>query len=101
MMPIDPKYNLRPRPQVRSMRDEDGAVLLDLKGGKYFSLNGIGAEIWKQVEHGADLETLTSALLESYQVEPEVLARDLQSFLTTLEDNGLITREAAASPETR
>lgn len=93
MTQIDPTKSLRASPLVRSMRDEDGAVLLDLEGGKYYSLNGIGADIWTRVEGGADLETLLIDLQESYQVEREVLARDLQHFLESLESRGLIAFE--------
>ncbi len=86
----DLKNDLCPRPLVRSMCDEDGAVLLDLQGGKYYSLNGIGAEIWTQMERGIDLDGLLAALRESYQVDEEVLKRDIHGFLGKLEKSGLI-----------
>jgi hypothetical protein len=40
-------------PHMRAMIDGDGGVLLDLKAGRYYSLNSVGAKIWTRAEKGA------------------------------------------------
>jgi len=80
------------QPLVRSMRDTDGAVLLDLKGGKYYSLNGVGADIWDCMERGAGSEEILSHLACSYGAPRETLEHDLFTFLDALEARGLVRR---------
>jgi hypothetical protein len=84
--------NIQIRPLVRSMRDTDGAILLDLKGGKYYSLNGVGAHIWDFMEKGAGTEEILSHLAETYGTPRETLERDLLNFVTALEAKGLVQR---------
>ena len=76
------------------MIDPDGAVLLDLERGKYFSLNDVGAEIWQKVEEGADHSEILRHLQSSFQAPPEVLQRDLESFVQMLDEKGLIHASA-------
>jgi hypothetical protein len=41
-------------PHVRSLINaKDGGVLLNIQEGKCFSLNAVGAEIWKAVEENS------------------------------------------------
>lgn len=69
---------------VHAMVDPDGAVLLDVKLGKYFSLNGIGAEIWRLLEAGRSPEEIEAQLAASYAAAPEVLRDDVATFLAYL-----------------
>jgi hypothetical protein len=77
-------------PHVRSMIDEDGAVLLDLNAGTYYSLNGIAAKIWIKAEAGEEESTIVSTLCESYGVKEEQVRADMQAFMTGLAGKGLI-----------
>ncbi len=77
-------------PHVRSMIDEDGAVLLDLRAGKYYSLNGVAAQIWIKAEEGLAEVEILEHLSEVFQVESETLRRDLQGFVAGLARKGLI-----------
>ena len=81
---------LKIRPHVRSMQDDEGAVLLDLKAGKYYSLNGIAARIWSQAEAGQSLTAIVDNLQESYQASPEALQKDVTSFVSGLQQKGLV-----------
>lgn len=81
----------RVEPHVRSMIDEDGAVLLDLKGGKYFSLNGVAASIWSRAERQLDETEIVDELLSLYDgVSPDRLRADMASLATGLEAKGLV-----------
>lgn len=75
---------------VKSVVDADGAVLLDLKKGKYFSLNGIAAEIWGGIEAGLDHAAIEAHLARSYDAAPERLRADLESFMASLAREELV-----------
>ena len=78
------------QPHIRSMIDPDGAVLLDLQEGKYYSLNGIAAEIWKKIETGTSLQNILADLEARFDTTIEKLSSDLEVFIGSLERKGLI-----------
>lgn len=81
--------SLRIQPHVRSMIDPDGAVLLDLAGGRYYSLNVVGARIWARVQEGLTLPEILRDLQETFQAPVETLRQDLSAFVNSLEEAGL------------
>lgn len=81
---------IRIQTHVRSMFDQDGAVLLDLRNGKYFSLTTVGAEIWKKVEEGCDPSAILDHLGSTFEAPREILERDLGMFVDKLQSRGLI-----------
>jgi hypothetical protein len=85
---------VRIEPHVRSMIEGDGAVLLDLKAGRYYSLNGVAAKIWSRVEKGMTLPQILADLQQIYQVPAEKLTSDLTAFVRTMEEKGLLRASA-------
>jgi hypothetical protein len=75
---------------VRSVIDADGAVLLDVRRGKYYSLNGVAAEIWRRLEAGQALPEIETDLTRTYEASGETLHRDLMEFLDRLTQGQLI-----------
>jgi hypothetical protein len=91
---------------VRAVGGQEGAVLLDLRSGKYFALNGIGGLVWQGIERGEPLAALLSRLegLEGLEGETGTpagrLRADADAFLSQLLRKGLIRpADAAAPPE--
>jgi hypothetical protein len=82
--------SIRIRNHVRSVIDPDGAVLLNLKEGKYFSLNGIGAQIWLKLEAGSTVPEIETHLNCVYNTPAETLRRDLMEFLEELKRREMI-----------
>jgi hypothetical protein len=85
--------NLRIASHVRSMADETGAVLLDLKAGVYYSLNGTAARIWDKVEEGLTLPEIREHLLTCHPAAAVQIDRDLETFVGTLQRKGLLHGE--------
>jgi hypothetical protein len=77
---------------VRSVADADGAVLLDLKRGKYFSLNATGAEIWEKLVSGWSMPEIDAHLLRTRAV-PESAKHDVSTFVAQLKKAELIDVE--------
>lgn len=74
------------------------AVILDLESQRYFSLDATGTRMWVLLaEHGA-LETVRDVLLTEYEVEPEVLERDLEVLVKELLEAGLLQRVQRDQP---
>ena len=64
-------------------------VLLDMNSENYFGLDEVGTAIWQAMQESGSLEEVYRAMLEQYEVEPEVLQKDLLDFVQKLNDSGL------------
>jgi hypothetical protein len=76
----------------------DDTVILDMKAGLYFSLDNVGAMIWQLIQQPRSVKELREAILESFEVDPEVCERDLLALLGELAGRNLVEiRDAAAA----
>ena len=65
-------------------------VLLDMESENYFGLDSVGSAIWSAIEEKKVLKDVYEKLLQEYDVEPEVLQKDLSDFVQKLIDSGLV-----------
>jgi coenzyme PQQ synthesis protein D (PqqD) len=65
-------------------------IILNLKAGLYFSLDNVGAFVWRLVQEPKSVKELRQAILTAYEVEPEVCERDLAALLHELADRNLV-----------
>jgi len=65
-------------------------ALLNIKNGKYFSLNETGARIWELLQVSVDQEQLISSMLKEYSVEEIKLRADIVQLLEKLKEAELI-----------
>lgn len=65
-------------------------VLLDMETENYFGLDGVGTSIWQDMQEKETLKEVFEALLEEYEVEAEVLQKDLSDFIEKLLESGLV-----------
>lgn len=80
-------------PHIRATTNEDGAVLLDIEKGVCYSLNSVGARIWRTIESKkgrATAKSILDALESQFVVSHEELARDTDEYLRSLQEKGLI-----------
>jgi hypothetical protein len=68
-------------------------MLLDLASGTYFGLDAVGGRFWQLLEEGRSPLEARDALLDEYDVEAEVLERDLEALLESLAANGLLSAD--------
>ena len=66
-------------------------VLLDMNTENYFGLDSVASDIWKLFQDGKTVGETRDALLEMYDVDPERLDNDMETFIKTLLDNKLAT----------
>lgn len=70
------------------------AVLLDLRSGHYFGLNATGARIWAALKDGLAPEQIPQIIVEDFDVTLERAQADVDAFIATLIQRGLITEGA-------
>jgi hypothetical protein len=69
-------------------------VLLDMNSENYFGLDEVGTSIWQAIEACEGVLTcVLKRLLEEYDVEEEVLKKDLLSFVKKLQESQLVKVE--------
>ena len=66
------------------------AILIHLVTGTYYSLDGVGAEIWGVLAAGADQETLLEAADQRYEGDPVEVARAISALAAELLSEGLL-----------
>ena len=69
-------------------------VILDLKSEQYFGLDETGARAWQLLQESSDIQALYDGMLKDFNVDPEVLNRDIQDLIKELLDAGLVQIES-------
>ena len=84
---------LRVNPAVTSQHIDDDAVLIDLRTNEIYEMNRTGARLWQLLGEGLDVDDIERRLEAEFEIEPEELRRQVDSFLATLLDANLVERE--------
>lgn len=75
----------------------DGELLgLHVERGTCYGFNGTATRIWKMIAQPTRLGALRDALVREYDVDAETCERDLRDLLRELEQDGLVSIDAAA-----
>ena len=80
---------LAPSEQVVIRELSGESVILDLKSGVYFGLNGVGTRVWNLMARGESLRSVTGALAAEFDGPPAVIEEELLRFAAELCENGL------------
>jgi hypothetical protein len=88
---VNPDTRLSIPPQVISRLVDDETVLLDLKSGKYFGLNGVGRRIWDCIGEGLTLGEVAATLVSEYEVGEDQAQSDVIELAQDLLARGLLT----------
>ena len=75
---------------VRSVHNQDGAVVLDILHGKMFRLNVVGSRMLELLKAGRTEKQITEALSTEFGAPRETVAADLRDFLAHLEKHRLV-----------
>ena len=66
------------------------AVILDLRDGIYYGLEGVGARMWSLLQRPTSLRALRDAVVAEYDVEPARCLTDIRELCAELLRRGLI-----------
>ena len=70
---------------------EGESVILDLDSEQYFGLDEVGTRMWRLITEAASIGAAFDELVAEYDVEAEVLGKDLSELIDTLLDKGLLS----------
>ena len=93
---VNAQSNLRSRPYLLrnrgiTWRELDGEIVaLDLQSSTYLKVKGAGAVVWPLLAAGTNLEAMVEAVLEVYNVEPDIARSELEAFLDKLSERKLL-----------
>jgi hypothetical protein len=66
------------------------AVLLDIEGGEYFSLNPVGSRIWELCDGTRSTAEVVSVICDEFDVAEDVAMADALEILDVLEKEKLV-----------
>lgn len=69
------------------------AVMMDIMSGKYYNLGEVGGRIWELLEEPMTVTALVQKLTAEYDVSAAQCRADIEPFLNTLLDRGLLVTE--------
>jgi len=74
----------------------DDVIIVPVRGGvgdleSIFTLNAVGASIWKLIDGRTSLQALAVAISREYEVSEAVAAADVQEFVQLLSAKGLVS----------
>lgn len=87
-MKLAQAIKLSPNVVLREVGEE--IMLLDLTSGTYFGLDPVGSKFLSLIQAGQSPMQARDSLLETYNVQPEVLDADLESLLDSFEAHDII-----------
>lgn len=67
------------------------AVLLDPQEGRYFGLTKVACSFWDKVDGERTTGEIIDLLLEEYEVEKDVLTKDINELIDSLESGKLLS----------
>jgi hypothetical protein len=66
------------------------AVLLDLRTSTYLATNPTATILWRQLDRGTTESALAAALIEAFEIDPELAAADVERFLKDCRERDLL-----------
>ena len=80
-------------PQVIFQELDKEAILLDLNGEAYYGLDEVGMRLWQLLAENGDFDAAVAQMLTEFEVEEEVLRRELRELLEDMAQSDLVAWE--------
>ena len=81
-------------PNLRSIVDHDGAVILDIPRNAMTALDTTGAYIWQRLERGLQIDEIIAELAHDTGADKATITRDVDDFVEQLKGKHLIAVSA-------
>ncbi|MEO1088242.1 MAG: PqqD family peptide modification chaperone [Acidobacteriota bacterium] len=81
---IAPSETFEASRSVVATEQADMAILMDLRTGRYFTLNPVGGVIWSELASGSTVGQMTSRLTGAYEVSAQQAMLDVQEILSSM-----------------
>ena len=77
-------------PNLRSIVDHDGAVILDISRNSMTTLNSTGGYVWDKLQQGKAVDEVVRELSIESNTDPVEVARDVHAFVEQLMSKHLL-----------
>lgn len=81
---------------VRSTRNKDGGIVLDVRDGQMFRLNATGVLIFSLLQQQKTEPQIVDEITQEFRISREVAETDLREFIRYLEQQDLICDKGRA-----
>ena len=78
------------QPKVIHEKFDDEVVIVNLESGNYYSLDKVGAEIWRLIDSGASLGDCTDEIADKYEGSRLDIENSVNRFVTEVQQDALI-----------
>ena len=78
---------------LRSVANQDGAAILDVKHGTLTTLNTTGAYVWEAVKQGQSLDFIVANLAQQTGQDIATVEQDVRGFVEILKHKQLLTTQ--------
>lgn len=85
-------------PDLRSVIDVDGAVILDMRRNRMLTLNAVGGYVWQKLEQGQLPDDIIRDLSRETNTDVAVVERDVHQFLEQLKSKRVVDEAEAQRP---
>jgi hypothetical protein len=75
---------------VQACMNDTALVLLHIRKGMVYRADHVGAQLWRSIAEGVDLRGLIAQIAHTEGVDPHVVERDAETFVTDLARRELI-----------
>lgn len=83
---------------LRSVVDQDGAVILDIEHDTMLTLNATGGYIWQRLQQGKLIDEIVSELANDTGADLAAVDRDVHDFFEQLKSKHLLTEAERDCP---
>jgi len=90
-MTLDPGALLTRSPDIVASEVDGELVLVSVQDGKYYGLDPVGSEIWRQLEQPRTVTALTAALQQHFDGDAATIERETVAFIDQLAAQALVT----------
>ncbi len=77
-------------PWMTHERLDDQVMMINLETGAYFALERPAADCWTALTEGGSVDDIVSAVVAQFEVSAEVAAADVETFIGSLTDEGIV-----------
>lgn len=84
------------KPEIIREQFDEEVVIVDLDTGSYYSLSGVGGEVWNAIENGASAAGIIQQLTATYDASAMEIETAITRLLEELQAEGLITPSTSA-----
>ena len=84
------RYKINAPHIVHEVFEDQEAAIINLKSGKYYSLDPMGAFVWSHIDSGATVEEIVQQVLAHYEGDRAQVSRAIAKFIDALQAEELI-----------